>query len=53
MLAGGSNGAVARELGDGDALGSNGGGTTLGFRMHWCGEEMRMKAATELEDVWG
>ena len=44
---------VARELGDDDVLGSKGGGTVLGFRVHWRGEEMRMKAATELEDAWG
>ena len=52
-LARGSNFVVVRELGDGDVLGSNGGGTVLGFRVHWRGEEMRMKVALALEDVWG
>ena len=51
-LAKGGNDAVAREIGDGDVLGSNGGGMALGFCVHWRGKEMQLKVTLALEDVW-
>ena len=46
------SGWLAEELRDSDALGGNGGGAALGFRVLWRGETDTAKQVVELTGSW-